>query len=126
MNILKANKNKIFFLTKKSRYSYGEAADIILSPELYWVRIFDIPITNKRDMIKVVPTLFEDFLDVEEYKFYAVKQEENKYICFAYNENEITKIQKRHKDWREIHVKNTNELQLLLEFIKQSYDANKK
>ena len=42
------------------------------------------------------------------------------------DENEITKIQKRHKDWREIHVKNANELQPLLEFIKQSYDANQK
>jgi len=42
------------------------------------------------------------------------------------DENEITKIQKRHKEWREIHIKNAEEMEPLLEFIKQSYDANKK
>ena len=42
------------------------------------------------------------------------------------DENEITKIQKRHKEWREIHIKNAEELKPLLEFIKQSYDANQK
>ena len=45
--------------------------------------------------------------------------------CFS-AENTEMKVLKRHKNWREIHVKNAEELEPLLEFIKQSYDANQK
>ncbi len=84
------NKNKIIFLNKSSKYTYDKKVDIILSPELYWVRIFNISIENKRDILKVVAALFEDFLDTDDYKFYAIKIEENKYLCFAYMESLIS------------------------------------
>jgi hypothetical protein len=85
----KTNKNKKLFLTRNSTFSYEEKVDVVLSPELYWVRIFDIPIPNKKEALSVVPTFFEDFLDIEDYKFYAVKQEDNKYLCFAYDESKV-------------------------------------
>ena len=55
----------------------------------------------------------------------GIRQKYNGKESFT-DENEITKIQKRHKEWREIHIKNAEEMEPLLLFIKQSYDANKK
>ncbi len=81
------NKNKIIFLSKTSKYTYDNKVDIVLSPELYWVRVFDISINNKRDILKIVETLFEDFLDTDNYKFYTIKLENNKHLCFAYMES---------------------------------------
>ena len=85
----KTNKNKILFLTRTSTFSYDEKVDVILSPELYWVRVFDIPIPNKKEALSVVPTFFEEFFDIENYKFYAIKQGDNKYLCFAYEESKV-------------------------------------
>jgi hypothetical protein len=82
---------KTLFLTKISHYEYDEKINIILSPELYWVRIFDIPIKNKNDVVKVMPSFFESFLDVDNYKFYVIELEDNKKLCFAYDESLITK-----------------------------------
>jgi hypothetical protein len=83
------NLNKILFLTKTSQYNYEQKVDIILSPELYWVRVFEIPVTNKKDIISVIPNFFEDFLDIENYKFYFISLEDNKKLCFAYDEDLI-------------------------------------
>jgi len=82
---------KTLFLTKTSYYECDEKINIILSPELYWVRIFDIPIKNKNDVVKVMPSFFESFLDVDNYKFYVIELEDNKKLCFAYDESLITK-----------------------------------
>lgn len=82
---------KTLFLTKTSHYEYDEKINIILSPELYWVRIFDIPIKSKSDVVKVMPSFFESFLDVNNYKFYVIALEDNKKLCFAYDESLITK-----------------------------------
>ena len=86
-----SDKNKILFLTKTSKYTYDKKIDIILSPELYWVRIFDIPIKSKKDTLAVVPSFFEDFLDIKSYKFYVIKKEDDKNLCFAYDEKFILK-----------------------------------
>ncbi len=83
------NKNKLLYLTKTSNFSFEESVDLILSPELYWVRIFDIPLPNEKQVLSVVSTFFEDFIDVENYKYYIKKQEDNKYLCFAYDESQI-------------------------------------
>ncbi len=83
------NKNLILFLKKTSKYSCNRKVDIILSPELYWVRFFDIPVSNIKDARTVVPTFFEDFLDINNYKFYIAEQKDGKYLCFAYDENVI-------------------------------------
>jgi len=83
--------NKILFLTKTSKFAFSGKIDIILSPELYWVRAFDIPIKSNKDVLGVLPSFFEDFLDVEQYNFYVIDKEDNKKLCFAYNEDLISK-----------------------------------
>ena len=59
--------------------------DIILSPEFYWIRIFDIPVKNIAQAKAVLPSLFEDILlKVGELSYQVIKLEEGKYLCFAY------------------------------------------
>jgi len=64
--------------------------DIILSPEFYWVRIFDIPVKNIVHAKAVLPSLFEDILlKTTELSYQVIKLEENKYLCFAYVNKKI-------------------------------------
>ncbi len=86
--------NKILFLTSTSHCLYTKNIDIVLSPEFYWVRIFNTPINKKKDILRVIPTFFEDFMNIEGYKFYIKKLDTNKYLCFAYNDDIISKAVK--------------------------------
>lgn len=63
--------------------------NLILSPEFYWVRIFDLPMDSKRDVLGVLPSLFEEFIDITDKKFYVKKQDDGKFLCFAYDEHKI-------------------------------------
>lgn len=82
---LVSNNNKKVFLSTNTKISSTNKVNIILSPELYWVRIFDIPVNNITNARHVLPTLFEDILtNVSELSYQVVKLEENKYLCFAY------------------------------------------
>lgn len=64
--------------------------DIILSPEFYWVRLFDIPVKNITQAKAVLPSLFDDILENEnELSYQVIKLEENKYLCFAYINKKI-------------------------------------
>jgi len=82
-------RNKVIFLTPNSNNNYTKNVDLILSPEYYWIRTFNIPLKKKKDVLSVVPTYFEDYIDIEGYKFYIKELEENKYLCFAYKEDTI-------------------------------------
>jgi hypothetical protein len=82
-------KNKILFLDTTISYNCVQKVDIILSPQLYWVRILDIPKASKKDILGMVATIFEDFIDTAHYKFYTIKQNNDKYLSFAYNEDDI-------------------------------------
>jgi hypothetical protein len=82
---LVSSKNKKVFLSTNTKITSIKKVDIILSPELYWVRIFDIPVKNITHARHVLPTLFEDILpNVSELSYQVVKLEDNKYLCFAY------------------------------------------
>jgi len=95
MAIITRNKKKILFLSSTSNHNYDGQVNIILSPELYWVRLFNIPVNNIKDALDVIPTFFDDFIDISKYKFYAIKQDNNKYLCFAYNESDIIDLIKQ-------------------------------
>jgi hypothetical protein len=82
---LVSSKNKKVFLSTTTKINTIEKVDVIISPELYWVRIFDIPVKNITHARHVLPTLFEDILEnVTELSYQVIKLEENKYLCFAY------------------------------------------
>jgi hypothetical protein len=82
---------KNIFLQKHTKIedNVSSAINLILSPTYYWVKEFELPITSIKEVQKVVPNLFEDFFDITNYKFYVQKIEENKYLCFAYDEELI-------------------------------------
>ncbi|MAC85061.1 MAG: hypothetical protein CL624_13105 [Arcobacter sp.] len=92
MNLVSSNNKKVF-LSKNTQINNTERVNIILSPELYWVRVFDIPVKNVIHARHVLPTLFEDILaNVSELSFQVIKLEENKYLCFAYVNKNIYKV----------------------------------
>lgn len=92
---LVSNKNiKKVFLTKQSPiFMEKNKVDLILSPTLYWVRVFDIPIKSEKKALSVLPTLFEDILEnTSLYSFQLQKIKDNKYLCFAYVESDILEL----------------------------------
>lgn len=89
MNIV-SNKSKKIFLSTNSRVFENSKVDIILSPEFYWVRIFEIPVKNIFQAKQIIPTLFEDLIDENgDLSYQVIKLEENKYLCFAYINQKI-------------------------------------
>ena len=66
----------------------GGKAAVILSPALYWVRGFDLPLQNEKEAKKLLPTLFEDFLPDGEFRYFGYFQN-GRYIGFAFEEEKI-------------------------------------
>lgn len=90
MNIVSNNKSKKIFLSSNTKIYETSKVDIILSPEFYWVRIFEIPVKNISQAKAVLPTLFEDLLlKVGDLSYQVIKLEDNKYLCFAYINKKI-------------------------------------
>ncbi|QKJ23865.1 hypothetical protein [Poseidonibacter lekithochrous] len=89
MSLVSNNSNKIF-LCSNTRVEIKGKVDIILSPEFYWVRIFDIPVKNISQAKYVLPTLFEDILEnINDLSYQVLKLEDDKYLCFAYENKRI-------------------------------------
>lgn len=90
--VLGNNKNsrvKKTFLSLDTKIYETSKVDIILSPEFYWVRVFDIPVKSINQAKRVIPSLFEDLVsNSDKLSYKIIKLEENKYLCFGYiNEN---------------------------------------
>jgi hypothetical protein len=89
---------KTIFLQEDSDFNnVNERVNIILSSELYWCKIFEIPIDSKKEVELVLPGFFEDYFDVSNYKFHSLKLSKHKYLCFAYDENFIVQTIKNAK-----------------------------
>ena len=87
---LVSSKNKKVFLCSNTKLQINHKVDIILSPEFYWVRVFDIPVKSLTQARHVLPTLFEDILETtNELSYQVLKLKENKYLCFAYVNKKI-------------------------------------
>lgn len=87
---LVSSKSKKVFLCSNMKIDETSKVDIILSPEFYWVRVYDIPVKNITQAKAVIPPLFEDVLqEVSELSYQVIKSDENKYLCFAYINKKI-------------------------------------
>lgn len=87
---LVSSKSKKVFLCSNIKINETSKVDIILSPEFYWVRLFDIPVKNITQAKAVLPTLFEDILvETDELSYQVIKSADNKYLCFAYINKKI-------------------------------------
>lgn len=87
---LVSSKSKKVFLCSNMKIDETSKVDIILSPEFYWVRVFNIPVKNITQAKAVIPALFEDILhEVSKLSYQVIKLEDNKYLCFAYINKKI-------------------------------------
>ena len=84
---------KIFLTTKSKINNFTKKISIILSPEFYWVRKFEIPVKTETQARHVLPTLFEDILeDISILTYQVIKLEENQFLCFAYDNKRIYEL----------------------------------
>ena len=90
MNLL-SNKNKSIFFLKKENNNINtkDKISLILSSEFYWLREFTIPVNSKRAALEVLPSLFEDILPKDNYTYQIIKKNKNKFLCFAFINNDI-------------------------------------
>lgn len=69
----------------------GERFAVILSPALYWVRRFKLPVRSEKEARKLLPSLFEEFLPEGEFRYYGYF-DGDEYIAFAYEEGKIRQL----------------------------------
>ncbi len=81
---------KIFLTTNSKISNFSSNIDIIISPEFYWVRKFEIPVKTETQARHVLPTLFEDVIDnILILSYQVIKLGDNIFLCFAYNNKKI-------------------------------------
>ncbi len=64
---------------------------VLLSPALYWVRSFELPLKSEKEAKKLLPSLFEEFLPEGEFSYFGYFDGE-RYIGFAYEEEKIRQL----------------------------------
>jgi hypothetical protein len=72
-------------------YDTSKKVNIILSPSLYWVKKMSLPVTNVREVKKLLPSIFEDSLPVGHYSYTAYKHGED-FMLFAYEDKKNTRL----------------------------------
>lgn len=88
-NIFKTKKIQSLLLHSNSKFNLQENVNVILSPEYYWVKIFELPLKSIKAVKSTLPSLFEDFIDISNKKYFVQKLENQQYLCMAYDEVEI-------------------------------------
>lgn len=91
MTLVSSKETRKIFLTSNTELSeVSGKIDIIVSPEFYWVRKFEIPVKTEAQARHVLPTLFEDIVqEFSSLAYQVIKLEENQFLCFAYNNKKI-------------------------------------
>ena len=69
----------------------GLKADVILSPALYWVRRFSLPVRSLKEAKKLLPSLFEEFLPEGDFDYYGYFDGDD-FIAFAFEQRAIKKV----------------------------------
>jgi hypothetical protein len=82
---------KVIYLTKDVEIeNREEKRDIVLSPNLYWIKKEKISLSSEREALKFAPSIFEGLIEnLEDFRFLAIKGSEE-YIFIAYNPLEIS------------------------------------
>ncbi len=87
----KTETQKIFLDPDVDVELQSQKLEVILSPSLYWVRRFELPVRNQKEARKLLPSLFEDFLPEGDFRFYGYFEGEE-YVAFAYEEEKIRSL----------------------------------
>ena len=95
MSLFSSEKIGRIFLSKHSVFEIEQKVDVILSPEFYWIRVFEIPVKTEKEALEVVPTLFEDVHSFSEFSYKVINISHNKFMVFAYSNSEIIEFIKK-------------------------------
>ena len=87
---------KVILLDKKLKIQKEEAQEyaVILSPTLYWVKKFSIPVRSSKEAQKLLPSLFEEFLPEGKYEYFGYFQEDS-FFGFAYDKEMVVSLLKQ-------------------------------
>jgi hypothetical protein len=92
LTLVSSKRTKKVFLTTNTKVgeAYGKI-DLIISPEFYWVRKFEIPVKTQNQAKQVLPMLFDEYISASEdaLNYQAIKLENNSFLCFAYSNKKI-------------------------------------
>lgn len=90
MNFFSKDNGKILFFTKNSPKYFTGSYSIILSPQFYWVKRVELPVTSEYKAKKLAPSIFEGSLPHDKFE-YTVKFEKERgtFILIAYDKEEI-------------------------------------
>jgi len=67
-----------------------EPVNIILSPLFYWVKIESLPVKSIKKANKIAPSYFSGHIPDGEHKYFTIKHDgDNRFVLFAFDENEI-------------------------------------
>ncbi len=93
---IKSKSKQILFLDKESNIKIKEDSyiDIILSPALYWVKRYKVPVKSNKEALKLLPSLFEEFLPSGEYNYFGYFDNDD-FVGFAYDKKVITTLLKQ-------------------------------
>ena len=87
-----SKKIKKLFLTNNTKVKESDVLfNIIVSPEFYWIRKFEIPVKNVKQALEVLPTMFEDIVqtNTQNLSYQVQKIKENVFLAFAYDTKQI-------------------------------------
>lgn len=83
--------NKVIALVDKrtGKIKVEEKIDIVLAPSFYWVKRAFLEVKFVSAALKYAPSIFEGILPEGHYAYYALKEDNNTFLFFAYNPDEI-------------------------------------
>ncbi|PHS56724.1 MAG: hypothetical protein COB17_08445 [Sulfurimonas sp.] len=89
--------NTIFLDIDSPVMEIDEKINIILSPSLYWVKKLTLLVKYVRDVKKLLPSIFEDYLPKGNYNYSAYKNEkvgadDSDFFVFAYEDQKIIQL----------------------------------
>ena len=85
---------KILFIdttTQPLKPKEEERYCVVLSPKLYWVHRFSLPVQNPKAVKKLLPSLFEEFLPQGNYSYDAYIQGDD-IVGFAYEQEVVKRL----------------------------------
>jgi hypothetical protein len=60
--------------------------DIILSPFYYWVKRVELPMEKTKEILPLLPAIFEEFIPPSRYSYIAIKQSDGCFLAYAYDD----------------------------------------
>jgi hypothetical protein len=79
---------RVFVDSATEKVSAEGELDIVLSPSFYWVKYSELPVRSIREVMRLMPAIFDDILPEGSYRYHARRKGEG-YLLFAYDQQAI-------------------------------------